>query len=610
MRLSKLLLKSLPVLSLLACAVAADERVSQLGKSDGGVLRDGGPVCPAGPRPLRVGEEVTAVFESAHPYGSDAPPPPAGARLAEVVTTFEIGHPNATYIAPHFAAFDIEEGDFVLVRSPDGTRAWRYDGGPTAREPFWGIAVPGPLAVVELHRVGTGGRYGFRIDQYARGLTRSERASDPCLPLGICGADNSNWGACYSASEPSIYNRGRTVARLLINGANACTGWLIGSQGHLITNAHCIGTAADAANTQVEFMAEGATCATDCGAWLACPGTIEAVSTTLVKSDQPLDYALVKPVTAISLPSKYGYLQVRASGAVVNERIYIPQHPLAWGKRIAVLSSQDPPSGFARVTSLTEPPSPTCTSPSLNVGYYADTEHGSSGSPVLGYTDHLVVALHHCTGCPNRGVPIQDVLADLGAGAPPCTVPALGCPPTGLNVGPGGGECVACNGDSDCTLPATCTNNRCVTASFSVGIGGTCCDSQQCQSHNCGSGGTCQSTGGKAECEHCTFNNDCASEVLLGRARPRLHHSDLEGHHGHLLQGPAVHLGEVRVVQHVRVHQQLGLPGPLLLPAWRHRHGERLHALQEIVRLLHGQPAVRAGIPLRRQADGALHHRQ
>jgi len=487
--------------------------------------------CPPGPRPLRIGEEVTALLESAHPYGGDAPPP-AAAPFAEVVTAFEIAHVGATYVSPHFAAFNIEEGDFVVVRSPDRTRMWRYDGGPTAREPFWGISVPGPLAVVELHRVTTGGRYGFRIDRYARGLTSSERASDPCQPQTVCEPDDSNWAACYSASEPSAYNRGRTVARLTINGVFSCTGWLIGSQGHLITNHHCIGTAADAANTQVEFMAEGATCGTDCAAPPACPGTIEAVSTTFVKADQPLDYALVKPVTASSLPSKYGYLQVRASGALPGERIYIPQHPQGWGKRFAVQSSQDP-SGFAEVATLTQPSCSMAGGP-LDVGYYADTQGGSSGSPVLGYTDHRVVALHHCGGCPNGAVPIQDVLGNLGASAPPCAVPAPGCPPNGLT---GGAECTPCSTTQACPAPAACVNGRCVTASFSVGVGGTCCDGQQCRSHSCSSGGTCECLAasdcpvgetcvlgnpntcrpeGKDECEHCTLNKECTSGVCWG----------------------------------------------------------------------------------------------
>jgi hypothetical protein len=112
---------------------------------------------------------------------------------------------------------------------------------------------------------------------------------------------------------------------------------------------------------------------------------------------------------------------------VVDERIYVPQHPLAWGKRIAVTSSAAADaSGYAEVYSLTET---ACQSGGpRDVGYYADTQAGSSGAPVLGYGDHQVVALHHCANCPNRGVPIQEIISHLGTSLPPCALRGDTCP--------------------------------------------------------------------------------------------------------------------------------------------------------------------------------------
>lgn len=72
---------------------------------------------------------------------------------------------------------------------------------------------------------------------------------------------------------------------------------------------------------------------------------------------------------------------MREEGATNGERIYIPQHPQAWGKRIAVGSSDTHDTGgFARVYSLNEP---RCGGSGNDVGYYADTQGGFSGSPVL-----------------------------------------------------------------------------------------------------------------------------------------------------------------------------------------------------------------------------------
>ncbi|MEM9488550.1 MAG: hypothetical protein AAGC55_05370, partial [Myxococcota bacterium] len=83
----------------------------------------------------------------------------------------------------------------------------------------------------------------------------------------------------------------------------------------------------------------------------------------------------------------------------------------------------------AVITTMT---APACTggAPVPDVGYQADTRGGSSGSPVLGYNDNLVVALHHCANCPNRGVPIDAIISDLqNNGALP------------NNAVPGGGGC-------------------------------------------------------------------------------------------------------------------------------------------------------------------------
>lgn len=188
-----------------------------------------------------------------------------------------------------------------------------------------------------------------------------------------------------------------------------------------MTNEHCIGTQAELNTIDFEFMAEGATCATTLG----CPGVIEASGGTLVQIDAPLDYSLVLPDTSTgtgtNLPAAYGFMQLRAAGPVLNERIYLPGHPAGWGKRIAVASTHPgDPGGLALITGLSEP---TCSGGPPEVSYFADTQGGSSGSPVIAYADHRVVTLHHCAGSPactstggarNRGTAIQLVIADLG----------------------------------------------------------------------------------------------------------------------------------------------------------------------------------------------------
>lgn len=403
-------------------------RVAALGIAAFGLATAPG-ASAQGPGRTVIGEEIPVVLESAHPHARAAGATP------ELVWSETLDHPSATYIAVHFERFDLAPGDWVVVRAPDGGQARRYEGlgraglGRSA-EGFWAVHVKGEAAVVELWSAGGEPGWGVRIDSFARGLTQQEiYIANPGLgepgpepgPEAICGTDNSQWAPCFADTEPEIYAAARATIRLMINGTSACTAWLVGCEGHLITNNHCISTQTTASNTDYEFAAEGASCATSCASWGACPGVIEADAGTLVRTNGPLDYTLIQ--LPVNVTPTYGFLKLRASGPAIDERIYVPQHPAAWGKRVAVLSTaaQDA-SGFCEVHSLSQPP---CTGGPGDVGYYCDTQGGSSGSPVLAYSDHRVVSLHHCANCPNRGLNIADVIESLGDDLPACAAQQL-----------------------------------------------------------------------------------------------------------------------------------------------------------------------------------------
>ena len=376
--------------------------------------------------PVKVGEEIQ----------SHRPSPAFGASRTgwnwTLVWSEELHVDGASYIAPHFSDFELPEGAWLVVRSPDSKRVWNYTRfGKTSRRiegGFWATHVPGSTAIVELYSSVPVAAGAVVVDRFAHGYPRPDirlLMADEPLPNAICGADDSEWAKCYQSSDPVIYDTARAVARLLINGSGACTGWLVGDQGHLMTNNHCIGNASDALNTDYEFMAEGATCSTNCATFGGCSGIVEATSGTFIQTDVGLDYTLVK--LPASLASTYGFMQLRDTGAVNGERIYIPQHPAAWGKRIAVNSSDSRnPTGFCEIDSLNQP---ACTGASVpDIGYYCDTQGGSSGSPVLANDDNCVVALHHCANCQNRGVPITAVISDLGGNLPPNAI-CGGAPP-------------------------------------------------------------------------------------------------------------------------------------------------------------------------------------
>lgn len=381
------------------------------------VLIFAGGAAPAAP--TKVGEEIVRRFETPHPY----PAAPAGA--AESISTTTVTHPGAAYVAPHFSYFSLAKGDYLIVRSEDGSRSWRYEGlGKDDRgespEGFWGIHIAGDTAILELHTLaGGGGDGGYVVDRYARGFTQKEIDKDGAGISAVCGTDDSVEASCLQGAEPAIYEKSRAVARILVQGSILCTGWLVGNAGHVMTNNHCIPSAAEAADTDFEMMAEGASCATDCRTTLGCPGTIVATSSTLVQTNVNLDYALLR--LPVNPTGTYGFLKLRSTVPALGERIYVPNHPQGWGKRIASDSS-DPgnPSGFCEIDGISEPACIGGTAP--EIGYQCDTAEGSSGAPVIAYADHKVVALHHCANCPNRGVRIPDIIASLGSNVPPGAV--------------------------------------------------------------------------------------------------------------------------------------------------------------------------------------------
>jgi hypothetical protein len=105
-------------------------------------------------------------------------------------------------------------------------------------------------------------------------------------------------------------------------------------------------------------------------------------------------------------------LEIDNRDAAVGEQIYIPQHPGGRAKELGIYSTASADAGgVCRVYSITQAP---CNGTGFyDVGYYCDTEGGSSGSPVLASSNDKVIALHHCAYCPNRGVPIDLVYAEI-----------------------------------------------------------------------------------------------------------------------------------------------------------------------------------------------------
>lgn len=253
--------------------------------------------------------------------------------------------------------------------------------------------------------------YGFVADGYNYRLVDSNRNITQ-VTEATCAQDNSVEAICYFDEYKTAYLASRAVARLLIrkdSGQNAaCTGWLLGSEGHLITNNHCVQSDSEAQDMTAEFMADAHVCKQSCAQWGACEGTIEAIAATVVHTNADLDYTLLKLSTNVNLAEKYGFLRLKAAQGRVGQQIYIPQHPLYYGKRIAMFDD------FATKLSIMNTNATGCNT--TGYSYTGDTQGGSSGSPIVDSEDHGVVALHQCGQyCANTGIPSVQIISDLQA---------------------------------------------------------------------------------------------------------------------------------------------------------------------------------------------------
>jgi lysyl endopeptidase len=221
----------------------------------------------------------------------------------------EIRHPGATYVKVHFTSLRLAEGDYVTVSARDGREIHTYHGDPTlgAARPgdsdftvhrtrgFAAMSVDGDTAVVTLHRFSRGltaagldrRGYGARIDRFWRGYDDAEIAARTVGTMAVCGTDARRDVVCYRNSHPTEFARGNAVARLLRNGRGFCTGWRVGRTNRLLTNNHCVSTAAGIRAMEVQFEFQCATCGGN------NPGAGTKVSgAQLFRTSGPLDYTL------------------------------------------------------------------------------------------------------------------------------------------------------------------------------------------------------------------------------------------------------------------------------------------------------------------------------
>ncbi|PHS09784.1 MAG: hypothetical protein COA88_04225 [Kordia sp.] len=405
-------MKNICFFMFLLCAVTFAQNKNQ---NNNGTTIDN----PIKQTPLKIGDEFSVNIKTPHPYNS------IGKR--GVLFEKEFYSKNSSYIKLYFENFNLLPGDYVEIFDPStgdsiiyGERGKVIDENKTMISDFWSKVIFNEKVIVRLHTNGQlSNNYGFDIKKVAYGYSEERInkiiSQNEELNKAICEGDEKEPIECYNGTE--MYEKGKSVCRLLIGGSSLCTGWLLGCEGNLMTNNHCIGSSSEAANTDFIFNYQYQ----NCNGTNPANSDVVASSSSFIKTNSTLDYTLVK--LPVNPTAQYGYLSLSSVAPVVGDRIYIVGHPGGRRKEITVNTNiGGTADGYAQVNIVN----------TNGIRYYADTEGGSSGSPVLKYNSNLVVAIHNTGGCPNGSYGRSDKLIEsIGTSMPNCGID---------DSGNGGGE--------------------------------------------------------------------------------------------------------------------------------------------------------------------------
>lgn len=275
-----------------------------------------------GPVALQIGQHFTKYISSNDINSEIAPTVTMGGNRKE----FMLRHENASYLSIHIKSMYINPFCRMRIYDMLGSEKDVLSGqNRRGLRSFWANHVPGDTMyiVLDCYEDDRGqAHYSsfFEVDEYVAGYTEEElllnesggstrklEQSNPTpsfeshinRDLTLCGTDDGRNAICYDSSYTTGYEKeyeaSKAVARLVIGGARACTGWLVGDSNMLITNQHCIKTEADALNTDYEFMAQTTTCDDTTGACPLCgPSGTVYKATALLHVDESTDIAVVQ----------------------------------------------------------------------------------------------------------------------------------------------------------------------------------------------------------------------------------------------------------------------------------------------------------------------------
>lgn len=352
------------------------------------------------------------------PYSYDSPYEFTKKFSGRTTWSETLSFPGAGWVKIHFSKFKINDSDYVEITDAYGKTIDRIYGRDVLSDEgsrfkvkrkgkkaaFWSHLVESDEITITFHRNSKKKKgWRFSIDEVAYGFGPYSEYGMSRVRSTCGGSDDKENIACTSGTKLS---NSTSVGRMLYQKGSYwynCTGSLISENNgsHFLTNEHCIDSQTVTDTLEVRFNYQYTTCS---GSTLASYTTFSGDD--YIESNATYDYCLL---TLKNNPqSTFGTLELRNGTASVGENIYIIQHPGGRPKMISESPILDP--SYADQYS----------NPNIEYLYNADTEGGSSGSPVFSEVDHKVVALHHTGYCPNEGVKMSLIYPlikdDIGGG--------------------------------------------------------------------------------------------------------------------------------------------------------------------------------------------------
>ena len=193
----------------------------------------------------------------------------------------------------------------------------------------------------------------------------------PVKPKSIVGPDQRE---PYRDQQEPIRTLGRSVVRLRFVDDDrkkefTCTGFLVFTSSHVLTNEHCINSNKEMRSALVDFDFDGG----------GSPMRSVRLS-KLLDSNVELDYSLLE----LAEPADRSVLVLRSDSDADGRGLLIVQHPGGEVKQVSI-----------RDCKVKGPQLPGTSATATDFGHTCDTLGGSSGSPVFDPTGLTVVGLHH-----------------------------------------------------------------------------------------------------------------------------------------------------------------------------------------------------------------------